>query len=109
MDYYKLWISNKKSDCRCDWCEGHFEALSSGGKADWSHCVWKNSKTYFPGDAVYERDACCAIDKNQTDAISKIETEVSPKTGFNCKLCNYLNEYAEANQSDGTYICFNCK
>lgn len=34
---------------------------------------------------------------------------VARKTGFNCRGCNFRNEYAEANQEDGTYVCFNCR
>ena len=26
-----------------------------------------------------------------------------------CKTCNVINEYAEPNQKDGSYICFNCR
>jgi hypothetical protein len=31
------------------------------------------------------------------------------KTGFNCTRCNFKNDFAEANQDDGTYLCFNCR
>lgn len=31
------------------------------------------------------------------------------KTGFNCKCCNDKNDFAEANQDDGSYVCFNCR
>jgi hypothetical protein len=34
---------------------------------------------------------------------------VAKKTGFNCKTCNFKNDFAEANQDDGTYVCFNCR
>lgn len=37
---------------------------------------------------------------------------VQPKakaTGHNCKVCNFRNDFAEANQDDGTYVCFNCR
>jgi hypothetical protein len=29
--------------------------------------------------------------------------------GHNCRKCNQRNDYASANQPDGTYICFNCR
>ena len=29
--------------------------------------------------------------------------------GHACKRCNDYNEYAAANQSDGTFICFGCR
>ena len=30
-------------------------------------------------------------------------------TGYNCTRCNEKNDYAAANQKDGTYVCFNCR
>ncbi len=29
--------------------------------------------------------------------------------GAVCKLCNSKNEYAAPNQSDGTYVCYECR
>lgn len=34
---------------------------------------------------------------------------VAKKTGHNCKVCNFKDDFAEANQDDGTYVCFNCR
>jgi len=34
---------------------------------------------------------------------------ITNKTGCVCKLCNSLNEYAQPNQDNNTYICFNCR
>lgn len=34
---------------------------------------------------------------------------VAKATGHNCKACNFRNDFAEANQDDGTYLCFNCR
>ncbi len=31
------------------------------------------------------------------------------KTGFNCSRCNEKNDYAAANQSNGTYLCYACR
>lgn len=36
-------------------------------------------------------------------------TPKAKKTGFHCTGCNLKNEFAEANQDDGTYLCFNCR
>jgi hypothetical protein len=30
-------------------------------------------------------------------------------TGCTCMKCGQINEYAEPNQSDGTFLCFTCK
>ena len=32
-----------------------------------------------------------------------------PKNICICKKCNMKNEHAEANQKDGSYICYNCR
>lgn len=32
-----------------------------------------------------------------------------PPTGFSCSRCQTFNEYACANQPDGTYRCFGCR
>ena len=34
---------------------------------------------------------------------------VAKATGHNCRVCNQRNDFAEANQVDGTYVCFNCR
>lgn len=34
---------------------------------------------------------------------------VAKATGHHCKACNFRNDFAEANQDDGTYLCFNCR
>ena len=31
------------------------------------------------------------------------------KTGFNCKKCNEFNQYSEANQPDGSFLCSGCR
>lgn len=39
---------------------------------------------------------------------SKVKNHKS--SGLNCTKCNVLNEYlTEGNQSDGTYICYDCR
>lgn len=34
---------------------------------------------------------------------------VAKKTGHNCRSCNSRNDYAEANQEDGSYLCYECR
>lgn len=34
---------------------------------------------------------------------------VAPATGMSCKSCRLPNEYASANQADGSYLCYNCR
>jgi len=34
----------------------------------------------------------------------------SPESlGVHCKKCNNFNEYAEGNQKDGNYLCYECR
>jgi hypothetical protein len=49
-----------------------------------------------------------SVDWVSSQEISKIAKGVA-KTGFNCKRCNEKNDYAAANQPDGSYVCFNCR
>ncbi len=30
-------------------------------------------------------------------------------TGHNCKTCNSRNDYANSNQADGSYVCYECR
>ena len=39
--------------------------------------------------------------------VEKIQAKVAGP--LSCSSCNQINEYAEPNQKDGTYICYNCK
>lgn len=108
MDFYYTWIQNKNDFCTCDWCTGKFRASSKSGYTDWKEVIWTTqcSKAHVPGSIVHPDEARCSIDKIN---VPKVDQVTNSKSGFNCKLCNLLNEYAEANQSDGTYICYNCK
>jgi hypothetical protein len=42
---------------------------------------------------------------NENDFLNKINN----KKIISCKCCNQTNEYAKPNQSDGSYICYNCR
>ena len=37
------------------------------------------------------------------------ESPVASKGGCICKRCHSLNQYAAANQKDGSYVCFECR
>lgn len=41
-------------------------------------------------------------------AVEAISTTIR-QTGMACKSCHTFNEYAQANQADGTYSCFVCR
>ena len=37
------------------------------------------------------------------------DTKAVKGNGMHCSSCNALNEYAEPNQKDGTYRCYECR
>lgn len=43
------------------------------------------------------------------DGIKKLVKKVNDKDGCDCKKCGEYNEYAESNQSDGSFICCKCR
>jgi hypothetical protein len=48
-----------------------------------------------------------------TQIVFTIDFNIAPTLPKNnvcaCKACGITNEYAEPNQSDGTYVCYNCR
>lgn len=41
--------------------------------------------------------------------VPSLPVAIAPKTGFSCIGCGNFNPDAAANQSDGTYLCYNCR
>lgn len=101
----------------CDWCVGNFRASSTSG---WTAAVWGlSAKDHIAGDSLTPIDAKCSKGLQQ-GILAFVASSISidhngiislgdKVTGFNCKRCNDKNDYAESNQVDGTYICFNCR
>jgi len=106
MNYYELWSKTRGDHCYCDWCEGHFMALNKdpNGNWLWDQCVWsKKCVQENIGDPLTEANAMCWHIKLTSAPKAKIIKPVY------CKSCNLYNEYAESNQKDGSYLCFNCR
>lgn len=105
MNYYDEWTKQGGLDnpCKiCDWCSGCFSA--QGVPIDWTNAQWNyRAKNHLQGTSLTPSDIYCAFSKKEP--ISKPPS----KEGFNCFRCNFKNDYAEANQKDGSYICFNCR
>ncbi len=49
------------------------------------------------------------IADDERGKIERIKAYKTPKTGYNCIRCNFKNDYASSNRSDGSYLCFNCR
>jgi hypothetical protein len=45
----------------------------------------------------------------EAEAAEKATDKKQNKDGCNCKKCKELYEYAEPNQSDGSFICYSCR
>lgn len=43
------------------------------------------------------------------EIVDSVKDKKENKDGCNCKKCKELFEYAEPNQSDGTFICYGCR
>lgn len=71
---------------------------------DWEEYFGIKKPSYNPGMYIW-------LDTDeQTKNRTQTYIDNKPKaTGFNCTVCNGRNDYAQANQSNGTYICFNCR
>jgi len=50
-----------------------------------------------------------AVSWSGDEKIAVEKTEMKVSGPISCSSCNMINEYAEPNQSNGTYICYNCK
>lgn len=46
---------------------------------------------------------------DMTDGAVPVEEKKINKDGCNCKKCKEFYPYAEANQEDGTLICYSCR
>ncbi len=104
MNFYQEWQSNRAANCCCKWCRGEFHASTKTGTHDWENCVWNGSL-----NKILPEEACCVFKTKLPPAPNTIGASMSSKTGFNCKRCNFKNDYASANQKDGSYICYNCR
>lgn len=45
----------------------------------------------------------------EIEPVEKIFNKKQNKDGCNCKKCKEKYEYAEPNQSDGSFICYSCR
>lgn len=111
MSQYETWRKTKRAGCQCDYCIGNFIFLSFNGDL---HKI--------DGTKLTDDEAQCQSNKQPFTSVVQPVTinrllETVPiavraalkSTGHNCKRCNERNDYAEANQVDGTYVCFNCR
>ncbi len=114
MNYINVWVQNRNTSCLCDWCLGHFKPI----KQDWSIVEWDNFATHHtPGITLNKADACCAGSpalapkfdiKFQLHNIAQF-AGTGKELGCICVKCNSKNEFAEPNQPNGKYICFECR
>jgi hypothetical protein len=78
-----------------------------------------NQQEYVRGlaEQMQKASGVPASTQSSVEALKKIFPEkaypkingVTKKTGHNCRSCNSRNDYAEANQEDGSYLCYDCR
>ncbi len=104
MNFYDKWQSNRK-DCECRWCSGGFQGtkIIIGGIQiiDWERVIWNDTQLQ-----INETEAQCV--NNMPTLADSIKYDIQPTIVY-CKFCNLQNEYGAVNQTDGSYICFNCR
>lgn len=48
-------------------------------------------------------------DERESSPGEEPKPQASPRKGMRCRGCGELNEWAEPNQEDGSYVCFACR
>lgn len=108
------------NECPCDFHQGH-----------WSTGTAKTSSRAKTTGVQLTGDGCLASGANppgltglsawlpapdvgtmfgfQRQGTVSVSPGPVAKTGYNCSQCNFKNDYARANQPNGTYLCFNCR
>lgn len=97
--------------CMCKYC--HLDCW-------FSSCHWFGyghdlPKGFIPdGSVVIEDGSSCEGYKLIPARCMLLEpafatAKSSTKTGYICNKCKTLNEYAAANQHNGTYLCYECR
>jgi len=66
---------------------------------------YQGDEEYYQYCHVYSRPVLGDISASKV-SVSTYQTEIS---GATCRKCNATNEYAYADQPDGTFVCYSCK
>lgn len=64
---------------------------------------------YYDLNTILALPECKVIKNKYIKGITKLELTTSSSNGMVCSRCGQHNPYAESNQSDGSYICYNCR
>ena len=72
--------------------------MKLGAKMDWS--LVEGTFTHYYGKVISSLEEIVYLTQNTT---------TNHSSGCICKRCNSKNDYAQPNQADGTYICFECR
>lgn len=89
------WAGRRNARCSCRYCLGLFRAQ---GSPDGMVRLKRLDRDEFEG---MHTEAGCAIDRVQVRShdVGKCV----------CRKCNAKNEYANPNQPDGSYVCYECR
>lgn len=83
-----------------------------------NNCIFEVVK--IPSYSIYGYTLKCIIVHKSTQFLADTEYLFNisfydehiwsrAELGLNCRKCQAYNEYAEPNQSDGYYMCYNCR
>ncbi len=104
MRLYKIYMEDLGKSaagkrCPCEFHQGNWSTQNA--------MTWKGVKLTGNGCLALSGLAAWLPDAS-APAIGVIRAPLA-KTGYNCARCNFKNDFAAANQTDGTYLCFECR
>ncbi len=112
---YKIYIADAMlpgTRCLCDFHQGHWSSstakTNSAAKVPGVQLTGSGCLTPFAARPPGGSHTSIRLPDTTTRPPSERPPSVA-KTGQNCARCNFKNDYACANQKDGSYVCFECR
>ena len=112
MDAYRKYVDDRSAGVSCD-CDFHRGGWTATTPPKFSNHGGSVVLRYAKHDELLPAGYCNKPKGGQTAWVTKPSTtsavRMAPVGGMVCKSCNAKNEYAGPNQSDGTYVCYQCR
>ena len=110
MDAYRQYVSDRSAGTTCD-CDFHRGGWVATQPPRFSSHGGTFTLKYATNQQLLEAGYC---NKPKTYTPERLPVATSavrmaPVGGSKCKRCKITNEYAGPNQSDGTYVCYQCR
>ncbi len=100
----------KQVVCDCDFHTGRWQNLAAPKFHFWGDSDYSTDPLYQKLKYAKEGDPLVSPHYCNHPSKSSKNYDANTKTGYQCSgYCKEYNDYAMANQKDGTYICYNCR